>query len=118
VHPDLEELEFGEIGSTNRYVILCCDLFDSELSSSLPPPIRPSAPDSPTERSDQRGTLSDFSDYDSSDEEYLGGASSHGIRNYISQLSDEEDPFADPFADQEVSVSTPGIRERTGMAWH
>ena len=28
------------------------------------------------------------------------------------------DPFADPFADEEETVSTPGIHERSGMVWH
>jgi len=104
VHPDLEELEFGDIGSTN---------------SSLPPPITPSTLDSPTERSRERGSLSDFSDYDSSDEGlYERPSSSHGVRKYRTELSEEEDPFADPFADQEDSVSTPGARKRADLSWH
>jgi len=105
LHPDLEDLEFGDLGPTN---------------SALPPPLRPSALDSPTEESYDRGTLSDFSDYDSSDPEFHQQASSsrqatHDRTRYIAE---EEDPFADPFADQDDGVTTPGIQEKQGMNWH
>jgi len=101
LHPDLEELQFGELGTTN---------------SSLPPPLRPSALDSPTEESYDRGTLSDFSDYDSSDPETR---QHHASSSRQARHSDgEEDPFADPFADQDEGVATPGIQERQGMTWH
>jgi hypothetical protein len=65
--------------------------------------------------------LSDFSDYDSSDQETHPHASpSHQANNVRAQHSEEEeeDPFADPFADQDEGVTTPGIRERQGMSWH
>lgn len=84
---------------------------------SLPPPLRPSALDSPREESYDRGTLSDFSDYDSSDEDNHGQSASSHQNAALHAHSDEGDPFADPFADQEEEVNTPGIRERSGMNW-
>ena|ERR1700761_5818407 len=107
-------------------------LTQSCLDSSLPRPIRPSAPDSPTEESYGRGSLSDYSDYDSSDEEqHRQNASSSmatGPNHYADEQEDDmrldharglldgDDPFADPFADQE-GVATPGINERKEMSW-
>jgi hypothetical protein len=101
VHPDLEDLNFGPLGNTK-----------------LPPPIRPStlSDDSAYDQDDQdrRGSLSDFSDYESSDENtHMSNAGPSSKRNYVTVSdSDEEafkntrvriqshdDPFADPFAD-------------------
>ena len=102
VHPDLEDLNFGPLGNS---------------STNLPPPIRPSAlsddgafdHDGP----DRRGSLSDFSDYESSDENtHKTNAGPSFKRNYVT-VSDSDgediknsrvrtqtdDPFADPFAD-------------------
>lgn len=78
---------------------------------NLPPPIRPNGPYSSDD--DRRGgSLSDFSDYQSSDEDahhQRAGPSSR--RTYVTVSDDErdskrgvrktveEDPFADPFAD-------------------
>ena len=96
------------------------------LRSNLPPPLMPDANSSDDDHYDARGSLSDFSDYDSSDEEGHKRASSSqqtksayvsssGVKNYgnLSDeeidarrdpkkglLDEEEDPFADPFADQ------------------
>lgn len=104
VHPDLEELSFGPLGHS---------------STNLPPPLRPSAAPSDDEYEqttvDQRGSLSDFSDYESSDEEtHKANVGSSSKRNYVT-VSDneddshfplkgknhiEDDPFADPFADR------------------
>ncbi|EIW64195.1 uncharacterized protein TRAVEDRAFT_55185 [Trametes versicolor FP-101664 SS1] len=101
VHPDLQNLEFGALGAEQ---------------SGLPPPIRPSVPRSSSEDDDawRRGSLSDFSDYHSSDEETHNRAvaSSSGQprrRGYVDVSDDEsadvrrnpkqgllEDPFADP----------------------
>lgn len=86
VHPDLQDLSFGGSGSEQ---------------ASLPPPIRPSLRhDTSTEAEwDQhRGSLSDFSDYESEEEPqptttHLAGSSSRA------RAVDVEDPFADPFAD-------------------
>jgi len=104
VHPDLEDLNFGPLGTTN-----------------LPPPIRPStlSDDGAFDQDDQdrRASLSDFSDYESSDENtHKANAGSSFKRNFVMVSdSDEEnvvtfkntkvrtqphdDPFADPFAD-------------------
>jgi len=103
VHPDLEDLNFGPLGY---------------LTTNLPPPIRPSTlPDDGTfdqDDQDRRGSLSDFSDYESSDENtHKANAGPSSKRNYVTVSdSDEEafkntrvrtqthdDPFADPFAD-------------------
>ncbi|EJF66817.1 seryl-tRNA synthetase [Dichomitus squalens LYAD-421 SS1] len=108
VHPDLQDLQFGALGSEQR---------------GLPPPIRPtSARRSSSENDDtyRRGSLSDYSDYQSSDEDTHNRAgpsssvqprrgyvdvsdddSSHDVRRDPKQslLRDTEDPFADPFAD-------------------
>jgi hypothetical protein len=89
------------------------------LSRNLPPPLRPSAPGVSSAGEDpdpweRRGSLSDFSDYESSDEETHARAG----RSYLSESDDpgdhdigngkghsgaegkpmEDDPFADPFA--------------------
>jgi LAS seventeen-binding protein 5 len=71
------------------------------LPRALPPPLRPSAPDSPKEGDYDRGALSDFSDYDSSDEDVNvpQASGSHQSTHVHNHHSDEDDPFADPFAD-------------------
>ncbi|KAF9514677.1 hypothetical protein BS47DRAFT_1342821 [Hydnum rufescens UP504] len=51
-HPDLQDITFGDLGS----------------ATDLPPPIRPNERDLDT-YGQNRGSLSDYSDYDSSDEE-------------------------------------------------
>lgn len=112
IHPDLEDLTFGPVkgGST----------------TNLPAPIKPSFhvlsdDDDNEDRLEQRGTLSDFSDYETSDEETHNAnngnarAGPSARRNYITVSGDEEeftrvpltknndtgdDPFADPFADE------------------
>ncbi len=105
---------------------------------NLPPPIRPSTRRTLSEEDTtyRRGSLSDFSDYESSDEEAHRrvSASTSSSRPYSSSygkddvvggeeetygdakhgLLDEEDPFADPFADQDDEgggVGTPGVSE-------
>jgi len=131
VYSDLQDLNFGELGSQQ---------------AALPPPIRPTAAGSEEESSlGGRGSLSDYSDYDSSDEEThrrhekqpqassstsrpTSYGSNSARRGYVS-VSDEDlqgdtkkgllvddDPFADPFADQ-GDVGTPGIAGRKGMTW-
>lgn len=96
----------------------------SLLRRHLPPPLRPSGEESDDEY-DQRGSLSDFSDYSSDEESHNRrastskqvGATSYGStatgRHHVSVseedvghqhaevnlLDDSEDPFADPFAD-------------------
>lgn len=100
IHPDLQDLSFGELGPEQR---------------NLPPPIRPSSRE---ENEYSRASLSDFSDYESSDEgtyEAAGQPSSSKARKLYVSVSDndsdqigeevarrhinDEDPFADPFAD-------------------
>ncbi|KAJ8496122.1 hypothetical protein ONZ45_g12563 [Pleurotus djamor] len=102
IHPDLQDLSWGS-------------------TSNLPPPIKPtgrSSSISDDEPYDARGSLSDFSDYESSDEEtHNTASSSNRRRNYVSVSDDpdddaavgirsskglQDDPFADPFADEVV----------------
>ncbi|KAG6817735.1 hypothetical protein H0H87_004526 [Tephrocybe sp. NHM501043] len=106
LHPDLQDLNFGPLGDS---------------STNLPPPLRPSAlsDDDEVNGDHRRGSLSDFSDY-SSDEGTHGGAPSftRNQRDYrglsdeddepyskapLTKQATEDDPFADPFAD-EVAV--------------
>ncbi|TFK56705.1 hypothetical protein OE88DRAFT_1730168 [Heliocybe sulcata] len=126
VHPDLHDLSFGSLGADQQ---------------NLPPPLRPSAPrgDSDEDISYRRGSLSDFSDYESSDEEtHNRKASSAGpstsnahrdpyfdndldgraeAKGSLLHEDDAEDPFADPFKDPDQDVGTPGIAEKRGMHW-
>ncbi|KAJ3821202.1 hypothetical protein F5878DRAFT_539847 [Lentinula raphanica] len=100
VYADLEDLNFGAIGAS---------------SSNLPPPLRPTSMSEESNGVDGRGSLSDFSDYESSDEEThnaRGSSSRSAPKDYYAS-SDEgthetrglktnasiDDPFADPFAD-------------------
>ncbi|KAG8796584.1 putative actin patch assembly and actin polymerization protein, partial [Serendipita sp. 399] len=118
VHPDLDSISF-----------------DDSSKGGLPPPIKPTAPGSDNARDYNRGSLSDFSDYDSSSDEAprtsmssgRPSTSTHRQYNYRNQqdeddeefnagdarknLLDDDDPFADPFADQS-DVGTPGIVEK------
>ena len=103
VHPDLEDLNFGPLGNS---------------TTNLPPPIRPSTlSDDDQDGQDHRGSLSDFSDYESSDENtHKAKAGPSSKRNYVTVSDNDEedsvafkntrvptqthdDPFADPFAD-------------------
>ncbi|KAI0285296.1 hypothetical protein BGY98DRAFT_945221 [Russula aff. rugulosa BPL654] len=102
IHPDLQDLSFGELGPEQR---------------NLPPPIRPNTRSS-REETEYRASLSDFSDYESSDEgthEAAGQSSGSKARKPFVNVSDndsdeveegarrhiseDEDPFADPFGD-------------------
>ena len=114
-------------------------------SSNLLPPIIPTAKGSDDEDDTYaRGSLSDYSDYESSDEErhnrriqaqHSEPSTSYGHqsarRNYVSVsqdsldesrdprrglLVDVEDPFADPFADQD-EPETPSIASRAESPW-
>ncbi|BGP23840.1 hypothetical protein JCM10295v2_002741 [Rhodotorula toruloides] len=123
VHPDLQDLAFGPTGS-----------------SSLPPPIQPRSP----EDAYTHGSLSDYSDYSSEDDysddeapsrtAQASGSGTTPARTYAQYVREEdqwtgtgkglldpsaqEDPFADPFADQEgddasaYGVMTPGIHDK------
>ncbi|KAI0275053.1 hypothetical protein BC834DRAFT_27905 [Gloeopeniophorella convolvens] len=99
IHPDLQDLSFGTLGTEQRH---------------LQPPIRPTTHSSDEDPTHNRGSLSDYSDYESSDEETRrrAGTSSHvqARKPYVAVSDDEdedagrhitenEDPFADPFAD-------------------
>ncbi|KAH6916942.1 hypothetical protein BKA70DRAFT_317973 [Coprinopsis sp. MPI-PUGE-AT-0042] len=112
VHPDLEDLDFLG-GHSNR----------------LPPPMQPSKAgagnSSEEDEVRNRGSLSDFSDYESSDEEMHNAraGTSTGKKAYVTVSDDEDDvvaaftpkastskaqeddPFADPFADEPASGS-------------
>lgn len=91
---------------------------EQNQNSRLPPPLRPSARHSSSDEDIGRGNLSDYSDYESSDEEThnkkaRNAASSSndnsGRHAYPGTpdldlstkkgLLDEDDPFADPFGD-------------------
>lgn len=119
IHPDLEDLTFGPIRGG-----------PGSSTSKLPAPMEPSFRDDDNrdERMDQqqqRVSLSDFSDYESSDEEtHKANANSNAHagpsrRKYVTVSDDdgdddefttppsgenkelEDDPFADPFADEQ-----------------
>ena len=121
IHPDLHDLSFGALGPEHRYAGLAIPqpLIHRHRNRNLPPPIRPTAHSRDELR---RGSLSDFSDYDSLGEETHGraGQSSgvHARKPYINvsrdddddddddddegarqHMAEDEDPFADPFAD-------------------
>ncbi|KAF9643455.1 hypothetical protein BDM02DRAFT_1466312 [Thelephora ganbajun] len=101
VHPDLEGLNFGELGE----------------ESGLPPPLRPSAHRTSSDEDLGRGSLSEYSDYESSDEEVhnqntrnvASSSDNYSGRHTYPGASDldvttkkgllEDDPFADPFGD-------------------
>ncbi|KAJ7193390.1 hypothetical protein GGX14DRAFT_589471 [Mycena pura] len=111
LHPDLQDLSFGALGSS---------------SQNLPAPLHPTSLSDDGDdviEGNARGSLSDFSDYDSSDEETHNAAGSSKVhRDYVTvsdddeptaragkgvkvgtpisegALVDVEDPFADPFA--------------------
>ncbi|KAG8826910.1 putative actin patch assembly and actin polymerization protein [Serendipita sp. 401] len=123
VHPDLDSISFD----------------DSSRGAGLPPPIKPTTPGADDAKGFDRGSLSDFSDYDSSSDEAprtsmssgRPSTSTHRQYEYRNQqaeddeygaedtrknLLDDEDPFADPFADQS-DVGTPGIREKGKYKW-
>ncbi|KAF8488531.1 hypothetical protein JB92DRAFT_3101042 [Gautieria morchelliformis] len=117
IHPDLHDLDFSALGSDAK---------------GLPSPLRPTSPDSPLD--DQRpgrGSLSDFSDYDSVDEEThnrkthsrdsaspasgsrkaWGGYKTFSDEDLIGEeavrrqaLLDDSDPFADPEASTSGNV--------------
>ncbi|TFY72806.1 hypothetical protein EVG20_g226 [Dentipellis fragilis] len=98
LHPDLHDLSFGTLGNEQ---------------GKLPPPIRPTVYGSDDDEVYRRGSLSDFSDYESSDEAMHARAGpSSGTHHYQYSSDDEppassktrpsheeEDPFADPFMD-------------------
>ncbi|CCL98118.1 uncharacterized protein FIBRA_00112 [Fibroporia radiculosa] len=101
VYPDLQDLSFGSLGHEQ---------------GNLPPPLRPSTRRTSSDEDDDygRGTLSDYSDYESSDEGTHNRASTSTARAYAGVSEDEEDarrdpkhgllvdtedPFADPFMD-------------------
>ncbi|RDX51011.1 seryl-tRNA synthetase [Lentinus brumalis] len=107
VHPDLQDLQFEALGSDQK---------------GLPPPMRPTGVRRSSSEEDdtwRRGSLSDFSDYQSSDEETHNRAGPSSAaqsrrRGYVDVSDNEtqdvrrtpkqpavqdEDPFADPFAD-------------------
>ena len=89
IHPDLQDLSFGSLGNEE---------------GKLPPPMRPTSRHTTTaelEWEQGRGSLSDFSDYESEEE----GERRHALSVPSSssrpaeRTVDIEDPFADPFAD-------------------
>lgn len=134
VYEDLEDISFGELGSNQGLVaILSFSLLLTRTLRNLPPPLRPSAPDSADDEDHGRGSLSEYSDYSSDEETHNRRASgqphastSYGTRpagrNHVSVSDDEEvdartdarkgllddtdDPFADPFADQNAVESS------------
>ncbi|KIR53498.1 hypothetical protein I315_04091 [Cryptococcus gattii Ru294] len=119
-YSDLQDLDFGSIAHTQ---------------ANLPPPMRPDSGDDDS----YGGSLSDFSDYDSSDAEWqaahgsgtvankkasTAGPSSHVTRDYASLEDDfsgksgllakeDDNPFGDPFADE---LDTP-VQEKQRLQW-
>jgi len=96
-HPDLRDITFGDLGS----------------ATNLPPPIRPNEHDLDI-YGQNRGSLSDYSDYDSSEEEIQRPTATRHSYPSSSRAHDnvfedshsasplvelDADPFADPFAD-------------------
>jgi len=100
LHPDLQDLAWGGASTSN-----------------LQPPMQASG--SNAEAFTNRGSLSDFSDYDSSDEETHNQRQAQGYSYrpgeagapLSAQVAEDDDPFADPFADS-GEVGTPGIAEK------
>ena len=112
------------------------DLEDLSLDDDLPPPIQPTTPG--TGEGKEPGSLSDYSDYDSSADEAPRASTSSASKSNPSRYSyknqqgadfdefgagdtkrnllDDDDPFADPFADQS-DVGTPGIPEKGQPKW-
>ncbi|KAG2338348.1 hypothetical protein BDR05DRAFT_1043143 [Suillus weaverae] len=91
IHEDLQDLSFGSLGNEE---------------GKLPPPMRPTAhrtisPDSEWDQG--RGSLSDFSDYESEEEEQPRNVAHQPVASsslrQSERIVDDEDPFADPFAD-------------------
>lgn len=113
-HPDLQDLNFESPG--------------------LPAPLSPIKAGADTSTGQDKGSLSDFSDYDSSGDEAPRASTSsarpsgdysyrrheeeedYGRWDAKKNLLDDEDPFADPFADQS-DVGTPGIPEKGQTKW-
>lgn len=111
------------------------DLQDLQFEEGLPPPMKPTPSGSAAPKYDH-GSLSDYSDYDSSADEGAPSskrASTSGGYDYRKSLrletddvgadtrkslldDDDDDPFADPFADQS-DVGTPGIPEKGQPKW-
>lgn len=100
LHPDLQDLSFGALGSEQR---------------GLPAPLSPSLPEEERDSWQRRGSLSDFSDYEDesdvsdridgrgrghvtvSDDEDDGSARKHASGSKTAKAIND-DPFADPFA--------------------
>jgi len=91
IHPDLQDLSFGSL---------------SNEEGELPPPMRPTsshATSADLEWNKGRGSLSDFSDYESGEEEEQRYPVNSPVPSsslpHSERAVDVEDPFADPFAD-------------------
>ncbi|KAG8887934.1 hypothetical protein FRB99_004186, partial [Tulasnella sp. 403] len=124
MHPDLKDLTWGtSIESEN---------------SALPEPLRPRAVDDPYDDTYRQGSLSDYSDYSSEEDDdrpststaatSAAGHAQSGSRAYDNLIGDEEDlapgdskrglldpsedPFADPFADSRSDFGTPVVEHK------
>jgi len=113
IHPDLEDLTFGPLKRG-----------PGSSTSKLPQPMKPSFQalsdddDRDEDQHERRASLSDFSDYHSADDEIHEQHAGPSRRNYVTVSDDdgeqgvsgasslgknkdvEDDPFADPFADE------------------
>ena len=94
--------------------------------SALPPPLRPNARRTSYDEDELgRGTLSDYSDYESSEEETHNTNAQHAAASSDGypypgasefdlgakkSLLDEDDPFADPFGDSHGVDDAPSIQ--------
>ncbi|OJA16226.1 hypothetical protein AZE42_00013 [Rhizopogon vesiculosus] len=91
VHPDLQDLSFGSL---------------SNEEAKLPPPMRPTSrhtTEADLDWDQGRGSLSDFSDYESEGEDEQRYAAhppaASSSSRHSERIVDAEDPFADPFGD-------------------
>ncbi|KAF8898967.1 hypothetical protein BD779DRAFT_1795515 [Infundibulicybe gibba] len=95
IHPDLQDLSFGPLGAS---------------SNNLPTPLRPSTRSDGEDileeqpSYDNRGSLSDFSDYQSSDEETHNANGSSKRRDYVNVSDDPDD---DTWSSPKVPLTPP-----------
>jgi len=134
VHPDLADLRFGDADSVNelpppiqpnapgspsspgnRASLSDYSDYDSPVDE-VPHTTGSKSIPAPTHYSAASGSGTRNHDYRSrKDEDHSSGNAENG-RTLLDD--DDNDPFADPFADSNAEgVRTPGIPEKTGMGW-
>ena len=106
-----------------EFTVFSISMADPGESSGLQPPLRPNTGRTSSGEDEFRGSLSDYSDYGSSDEETRDKTAPSSSNGYserhtypgssdvdASAKSDEEDPFADPFGDSHGVDDPPSTR--------